>query len=253
MLSEIKKDYILRLAAKGKRVDGRKFDEPREIKIEKGVAKNAEGSALVKLGDTAVMIGVKMAPGEPYPDTPDSGVLTTAAELIPLASPTFESGPPSPEAIELARVVDRGIRESKTVDFKKLCITQNEKVWVLYLDIHVLDYDGNLFDASSIGALSALTDTVVPAKRFELGEDFKLEVEHYPVSCTSVKVGNAILLDPSLDEETVADARLTVSMDENGDIRAMQKGLNGSFTLDEVKSIMNSSKIKGDRIRELIK
>jgi len=253
MISGITKDYICRLAADGKRMDGRKFDECREIKIEKGVAKNAEGSTQARLGDTTVMVGVKMAPGEPYPDTQDSGVLTTAAELIPLASPAFESGPPSPEAIELARVVDRGIRESKTVDFKKLCITQGEKVWVLFLDIHVLDYDGNLFDASSIGALSALTDTVVPANRFELGEDFKLGVEHYPVSCTSVKIGNAILLDPSLDEETVADARLTVSIDENGDIRAMQKGLNGSFTLDEIKSIINISKIKGDRIRELIK
>ncbi|MBA3043780.1 exosome complex protein Rrp42 [archaeon] len=253
MLSKIKRDYICQLAADGKRMDGRKFDETREIKIEKGVAKNAEGSTRVKLGDTTVMVGVKMAPGEPYPDTQDSGVLTTAAELIPLASPTFESGPPSPIAIELARVVDRGIRESKTVDFKKLCITQGEKVWVLFLDIHVLDYDGNLFDASSIGALSALTDTVVPANRFELGEDFKLSVEHYPVSCTSVKIGNTIMLDPSLDEETAADARLTVSIDENGDIRAMQKGLNGSFTLDEIKSIINTSKIKGDRIRELIK
>ncbi|MBU2565742.1 MAG: exosome complex protein Rrp42 [Candidatus Thermoplasmatota archaeon] len=253
MLSKIKRDYICQLAADGKRMDGRKFDETREIKIEKGVAKNAEGSTRVKLGDTTVMVGVKMAPGEPYPDTQDSGVLTTAAELIPLASPTFESGPPSPIAIELARVVDRGIRESKTVDFKKLCITQGEKVWVLFLDIHVLDYDGNLFDASSIGALSALTDTVVPANRFELGEDFKLSVEHYPVSCTSVKIGNTIMLDPSLDEETAADARLTVSIDENGDIRAMQKGLNGSFTLDEIKSIINISKIKGDRIRELIK
>jgi exosome complex component RRP42 len=199
------------------------------------------------------MVGVKMAPGEPYPDTQDSGVLTTAAELIPLASPTFESGPPSPVAIELARVVDRGIRESKTVDFKKLCITLGEKVWVLFLDIHVLDYDGNLFDAASLGALSALANTVVPANRFELGEDFKLSVEHYPISCTSVKIGNTLMLDPSLDEETVADARLTVSIDENGDIRAMQKGLNGSFTLDEINSIINLSKIKGNKIRGLIK
>jgi exosome complex component RRP42 len=253
MLSKIKRDYICQLAADGKRADGRKFDEYREIKIEKGVAKNAEGSTQVKLGDTTVMVGVKMAPGEPYPDTQDSGVLTTAAELIPLASPTFESGPPSPVAIELARVVDRGIRESKTVDFKKLCITLGEKVWVLFLDIHVSDYDGNLFDAASLGALSALANTGVPANRFELGEDFKLSVEHYPIACTSVKIGNTLMLDPSLDEETVADARLTVSIDENGDIRAMQKGLNGSFTLDEINSIINLSKIKGNKIRGLIK
>lgn len=252
MLSGIEKDYICNLAADGKRTDGRGFDEFRKISIEKGVAKNAEGSALVKLGDTSVMVGIKMATGEPYPDTPDSGVLTTAAEFRPAASPDFRSGPPSPVAIELARVVDRGIRESKTINFKKLCITENEKVWVLYLDIHVLDYDGNLFDASEIGALSALSDTAVPASRFELGEDYKLSIEHKPVSCTSVKIGNAIMLDPCLDEETVADARLTVSTDENGDIRAMQKGLNGGFTLDEVKSVIKTSKKQGEKIRGLI-
>lgn len=252
MLSGIEKDYICNLAADGKRMDGRGFDEFREISIEKGVAKNAEGSALVKLGDTSVMVGIKMATGEPYPDTPDSGVLTTAAELRPAASPDFRSGPPSPIAVELARVVDRGIRESKTVDFKKLCVTEKEKVWVLYLDIHVLDYDGNLFDASEIGALSALSDTAVPASRFELGEDYKLSIEHKPVSCTFVKIGNAVMLDPGLDEETVADARLTVSTDENGDIRAMQKGLNGSFTLEEVKSVIKTSKKQGEKIRGLI-
>ncbi len=252
MLSGIKKDYICNLAADGKRIDNRSFDEFRKIRLEKDVAKNAEGSTTVKLGDTTVIVGIKMATGEPYPDTPDSGVLTTSAELRPAASPDFRSGPPSPKAIELARVVDRGIRESKTVDFKKLCVTEKEKVWVLYLDIHVLDYDGNLFDASSIGALSALSNTVVPASRFELGEDYKLSIEHKPVSCTSVKIGNAIMLDPCLDEETVADARLTVSMDENGDIRAMQKGLNGSFTLDEIKSIIKTSKKQGDKIRGLI-
>ncbi len=252
MLSGIKKDYICNLATDGKRMDGRGFDEFRKISIEKDVAKNAEGSALVKLGDTTVIVGIKMATGEPYPDTPDSGVLTTAAELRPMASPDFMSGRPSPQAIELARVVDRGIRESKTVDFKKLCVTEKEKVWVLYLDIHVLDYDGNLFDASSIGALSALSNTVVPASRFELGEDYKLSVEHKPVSCTSVKIGNAIMLDPCRNEETVADARLTVSIDENGDIRAMQKGLNGSFTLEEVKSVIKTSKKQGEKIRGLV-
>ena len=50
------------------------------------------------------------------------------------------------------------------------------------------------------------------------------------------------MVDPSLDEEEVADARLTVVCDENGDIRAMQKGMNGSFTIDEIKYIVETLK-----------
>jgi len=112
----IKREYIINLGRQGKRMDNREFHEFRNIKLETNVVKKAEGSARIHLGNTQVMVGIKMDVGEPYPDTPDSGVLTTAAELIPMASPDFEAGPPREEAIELARVVDRGVRESEVVD-----------------------------------------------------------------------------------------------------------------------------------------
>jgi exosome complex component RRP42 len=252
IISEVKKDYIYRLADLGQRLDGRKFDELRPITIRKGIIESAEGSARVTLGDTDVLVGVKMSLGEPYPDAQDKGVLTTAAELIPMASPTFEPGPPREDAIELARVVDRGIRESEAIELDKLCITPGEKVWVIFIDIHVLDYGGNLFDAASIGAISALTTTTVPASRFDAGEDFKLPIAHYPASCTFAKLGNAIILDPDLDEERIASARLTVTTDEHGAIRAMQKGLQGSFKIEEVRKVVDMAIEAGKKVREKI-
>jgi exosome complex component RRP42 len=248
----LKRDYLVKLAKDGKRADGRAFDEFRDIKIETGVVLKAEGSAKVKIGNTQVLTGIKMDVGEPYPDTPDQGVMTTAAELIPLASPDFESGPPDKEAIELARVVDRGIRESKLIDVEKLCIEPNEKVWIVFIDIHILDYDGNLFDAASLASLAALMTTKVPAERFELGENYPLPLRDPPVSVTSVKFNGTCVTDPFLDEEEIAEARLTVAVDKNGDIRAMQKGLNGSFTKEEVKNIINVSGINGKKIREIL-
>ncbi|UCE75525.1 MAG: exosome complex protein Rrp42 [Methanomassiliicoccales archaeon] len=240
-MSEINRNFIYQLTEKGKRIDNRAPNEYRPIRVEKSVVETAEGSARVYLGNTVVLVGVKIGLGEPFPDTPQKGVLTTNAELVPMASPTFESGPPREGSIELARVVDRGIRESGTLDLEKLCLEEGEKVWVVFIDIHVLDYDGNLFDASALGALAALTNTTVPASRFELGEDFKLPIMHYPIACTTIKVENSLLVDPSLEEEKVACARLTVTTDENGDIRAMQKGLGGSFTLEQIKNIVTSS------------
>jgi len=246
----IKRDYIYKLAEQGKRVDGRNFDEYRKIEIETGVVSKAEGSARVKIGNTQVMAGIKMDVGEPYSDSPDSGVMTTAAELIPLASPDFEAGPPREDAIELARVVDRGVRESEVIELDKLCIEPGEKVWIIFIDIHILDYDGNLFDAASLACLAALSTAKVPAERFELGEDYPLPLKEPPISCTSVKFNNVVVVDPVLDEEEIADARLTVATDTNGDLRAMQKGLNGSFTREEIQKIIKASIDNGREIRK---
>ena len=246
----IKRDYIVKLAEQGKRADNRKFDEYRPISIETNVVKKAEGSAMVKIGHTTVMAGIKMSVGEPYPDSPDSGVMTTAAELIPLASPDFESGPPQADAIELARVVDRGVRESKVIELDKLVIESGEKVWIVFIDIHILDYDGNLFDTASLAALAALSTTIVPAKRHELGEDYPLPLIEPPISCTSIKIGDYAMVDPSLDEEEIADVRLTVATDKNGDIRAMQKGLNGSFSKEEIQKVIKTALDNGHEMRK---
>ena len=153
MMSEIKRDHIMNLLAEGKRQDGRGVTDVRKIQVETNCIESADGSARVKLGRTEVIAGVKIIPGTPFGDTPNIGVLTTGAELIPMAHPTFESGPPGEDAIELARVVDRGIRESGMVDVEKLCIVPGEEVWMCFVDIYALDYDGNLFDAANLRAV----------------------------------------------------------------------------------------------------
>ncbi len=250
LISHLRKNYILQVLERGERIDGRGLHEHRPIKISFNVSGSAEGSARVQIGKTDVIVGIKMALGEPFPDTPNSGVLTTNAELSPIASPTFETGPPNKDSIELARVTDRAIRESGAINLEKLCITPGEQVWIVFIDIQPVDYDGNLFDASELGALAALMATNVPASQYDLGDDFPLPMERYPISCTSAKIGNTIVMDPNLDEENIADARLTVSTDENGVVRAMQKGLSGGFTYEEVKEIIRRSIEEGNRIRE---
>lgn len=252
VMSEIKKDHIHKLLAKGRRVDNRAWDEFRPITIQPGYIETAEGSARVKIGNTDVLVGVKMATGAPFADTPNKGVLSTNAELIPMASPNFESGPPDENSIELARVVDRGIRESQMVDLEALCIEPEKEVWIMFTDIYVLDYDGNLFDAAFLGAIAALNNTTVPAKANDRGDDYSLPIRHMPISITAVQIENSILVDPTLDEEKVAEARLTVTTDENGDLRAMQKGLAGAFSLDQIYKCVETSQRLGNDLRKLI-
>ena len=252
VMSKIRKGHIHKLLSMGKRVDGRGPEDYRPISIETGFIESAQGSARIKVGNTDVVVGVKLDVGTPFSDTPDKGVLTTNAELIPLASPNFEPGPPDQSAIELARVIDRGIRESEMIDLEKLCIKHGEEVWISFADIYVLDYDGNLFDACFLGAIAALRNTIVPAEEKGKGENYPMPLRRFPIQTTAVKIENSILFDPALDEEKVAEARLTVTTDENGDIRAMQKGLDGALTLDEIKSIINTSLRLSKDLRNLI-
>ncbi len=252
--AEILTTHVLELAAHGKRLDGRGTDEYRKISVEPGFVSTADGSALVRIGDTAVLAGIKLEPGKPFPDTPNAGVLTTNAELIPLSSPIFEPGPPQPGAIEVSRVVDRSIRAAETIDLTRLCVTPGEKSWICYVDLHVLDHGGNLIDAAQLAALGALAHATVPAKRFGIAEaDYRLEVVHYPAECTFVRLGEAIVVDPTFDEERAAQGRLTIATDEIGRIVAMQKGLVGAFSPDDVKAMVERAFRHGEKLRAIAK
>lgn len=256
----VPKNYIQNLAKKNAREDGRKFDEFRKpVTVEYGVsAKSAEGSARVTIGDTVVVAGVKMELAAPYPDTPDQGSIMVNAELLPLSSPEYESGPPGISAIELSRVVDRGIRESKALDFKKLCVRQGEKMWIVLIDIYPMNAAGNLFDAAALAAVAAMKDAKFP----KIGEndtiDYKqptdehLPFEFMPVSCTVLKVGDKLLVDPLRDEELAADARLTVAFTEEGKICAMQKGGEKQLTHDEVLAMIDLASVNAAELRKCL-
>jgi exosome complex component RRP42 len=250
VISEIKKDYLYNLLLKGERADGRAFDQYRELSIEKNLISKAEGSALVKLGSSQVLVGIKMQPGEPFSDSPNRGVIITNAELVPLASPTFEPGPPNETGIELARVVDRGVRESKAIDLEALCIVPGKQVWIIFIDVHILDDCGNILDASSIGAIAALLTTKVPASRFGLGEDYPLPVKNIPIATTAIEFGDVIMFDPDSDEESIANTKLTVISTADGSICGMQKSGTGVLRQEQTYRIVDIACENGKEIRE---
>lgn len=251
----VKQKQIAQLIAKGKRLDGRGLTDYRDIKVEQGIIERAEGSARILLGKTEVMVGVKIETGEPFPDTPHEGVLTVNAELVPLASPTFEPGPPDENSIELARVVDRGIRESKAIELDKLCISPGKKVFVIFVDIYVLNHDGNLIDASSLAAMAALLNTKMFNYEIEEGEIkikpgyTALPVKRHPVSVTFAKINDKLVVDPWLEEEQIMDARLTITTDDDGNICAVQKGGSGYFTPRLVFEAVQIAREKAAEIR----
>ncbi len=262
---EIDRNLVRIISTKGKRIDGRGFDEYRKIEIEPGVITSAEGSARVRIGNTEVIAGVKMEPGTPYPDTKDQGVFMVNTEFLPLASEEFESGPPNENSIEVARVVDRAIRESKCIDFRKLCIEEGKTVWMVFVDISVIDHDGNLIDAAGLAAMQALANTRLPKLvknkdsyelDFETKTNEKLPISSIPISTTFAKINSRIMADPCLIEENGMDARLTVGTFDDGDsikFASMQKGGTEGFTEDELSGILDMAERHGKELRKLIK
>jgi exosome complex component RRP42 len=260
-VSNLTGERIKEYLSEGKRFDGRKPEEFREIIIETDISKNAEGSARVKLGKTEVIVGVKMAVSTPYDDSPNKGNLMVTAELLPLSSPRFENGPPRFPAIELGRVIDRGIRESKFIEFEKLCIKEGEKVWTIFIDIYSINDDGNLLDAAGLGAIIALKNAKIPKydkkeEKVLFGELTKESIpltKNIPISLTVHKVGNSLIVDPTRDEEDMSETRVTVGS-SNGIISSMQKGNLKELSPDEFGKILDLiTKVERDVFKKIEK
>jgi exosome complex component RRP42 len=256
----INKETIMQLAKQGKRLDGRGLLEYRTpIELATEISWTAEGSAKVCIGETVVLAGVKMARDKPYNDTPDEGGITVNAELLPLSSPNYEPGPPQIKGIELARVTDRGIRESKTIDVKKLCLKVGEKAWFITIDIITVNDAGNLFDAASIAALAALKnarfpvfDEVTGVIDYHKKTDKKLPLLKEPIGVTVYKINGSLIVDPSSEEEESYDARLSVATDEKGIISAMQKGGTTPLTVAEISKMIDIALDKGKFLRGIL-
>ena len=252
------KGHIAQLLSKEKRIDGRKPLEYRQpISIEYGVSETAEGSARVQMGDTVVIAGVKLSVETPYPDTPDQGSLMVGAELLPLSNPDFEVGAPGVEAIELGRVVDRGIRESKAIDVKELCIKTGEKAWTVMVDICTINDAGNLLDVSALAAIAAIRDARFPEYKdekidYHVKTSNSIPLQKTPISVTVRKIGNSFLIDPNTEEEKVIDARLTVAIDEDGYIVALQKGGDKAVTAEDVDAMVGIALDKEKELRAIL-
>ena len=255
--SNLTKRRIQEFLDQDKRFDNRSLLQFRDIKIETGVSKNAEGSARIKMGNTEVIAGVKIDVTEPYTDREDEGTLITTCELLPLSSPKYEVGPPRINAIEIARIVDRGIRESGFIDFKKLCIKEGEKVWTVFVDVYPINHDGNLVDAGSLAVIVALKNTRIPS----FDKDDKIDREkltdplplkHTPITITIGKVQDKMLIDPTFEEEQVLDTKLCIAVTEEEKVVSMQKIGAGPLTDDEVDKMIDIAVEKSKELRKLV-
>ena len=258
-ISNLNKRQIADYLKQEQRLDGRDLLDYRDIKIETGISVNAEGTSRVRIGKTEVIVGVKMDTQEPYPDHDDEGTMMVGMEFSPIAGKRYENGPPGIDSIEVARIVDRGIRESGFIDWKKLCIKEGEKVWSIFIDIYAINDDGNILDASAIAAIAALKVAKFPVydekkERVEFGKftDEPLPLtDKIPFTMTFHKIGDKMFVDPNREEEDTSEGRLTVAISQPGKekmINAMQKGSFEPITIEELEQTIKSAEKVYDNI-----
>jgi exosome complex component RRP42 len=257
IVSRLKRKKIQEVISTGKRMDGRDLYDYREWAFKTNFLEKSEGSAEVRLGKTHVIVGVKAGLGTPFSDTPDDGVLMCNAEYTPVAHPTWEPGPPPYGAIELARVVDRGLRSAEILDMKELGLISGKSVYIVFVDLYILNWDGNLIDACGAGALAALRNAEIPGYKVTkdeakaTGKTKKLKLRSEPIPVTCYKIDDHIFLDATADEEEVADGRLTVTIDAKKNVTTLQKAGPVGFSVDEIKKCINIATEKAAEIRSL--
>jgi len=254
--------FISLLMEEGKRYDGRDFLEYRKIKIIDNYIPNAEGSAYVELGDTKVLAGVKLEISEPFPDLPDEGFFVVSLEYLPGSHYEKEPGPPSPKEIEYARIVDRIIRGSGFIKTKDLCIEAGKYVWSVFIDIYVINNDGNIVDASLMAAVKALKNTHFPELIRE-GESYMinpkkktdkklpLDENNTPLSFTFAKISNKIILDPNLYEEEAADAIINIGLTDV--IHSVQFIKSSPTSLEEINNLIEIAEKNRNKILKYLK
>ena len=249
-------EHLKTMLTTEQRLGGRKLQEWRAITIEKNLVKTAEGSARVRFGESEVIAGVKLSIGEPFPDTPDDGALMANMELIPLANPEFESGPPGIDAIEISRQVDKVVRESGIIDMSKLCIEKGKKVWVVSIDVIPINADGNLIDLATLASIAALQNTFFPKVDGEGKVDYTektkkaLELENLALAVTVFKIGTKYIVDPDYEEEKVADTRITFGILDDDTLCSIQKGGTTPVMSEDVEEMVTLAIEKAQGLRE---
>lgn len=229
------KRFIETALSSGIRIDGRNPFEYRKLSIKFG---REDGSSEVQLGQTHIMGFVTGQLVQPYRDRPNEGTLSIFTEFSPMADPSFETGRPSESAVELGRIVDRGLRESRAVDTESLCVLAGKLVWAIRIDLHILDNGGNLVDAANIAALASLLTFRRPECSLggedglevivhppEEREPLPLIIHHLPIAVTFgfFSSESLLVIDPTHHEEAVMVGKMTATLNANGDVCAIQK------------------------------
>ena len=154
-LSNNERDFVFAAAQSGVRVDGRALQDERLVRVIRVPGSN--GAVEVTMGDTRCLAATHAEVVAPAPERPSEGFFTLVVDFSPMAAPSYElQSNVTRKQADVARVVERAVRQGRALDVEGLCILAGRKVWAVRVDVHVLDDSGNACDCACVAALASL-------------------------------------------------------------------------------------------------
>ncbi|KAK1922907.1 ribosomal protein S5 domain 2-type protein [Papiliotrema laurentii] len=254
--------YLSRYLAKDYRPDGRTVKQWRDVSINAGSISTAEGSALVRMGETTIVCGIKAEVAEPNTSTPEEGFVVPNVDLPAICSPKFKPGPPGDEAQTLSNWLNDLIVSSQTLPTSSLCIRPGKAVWAIYIDVVCINYDGNAFDATVLAVMAALRNTRLPRANWNdetskvvcvRDETYPLPLGRIPLSCSfGIFRSSYLLPDPTSFEAPLLPTTLTIALDEQSrGYLVRNEGLGGVTGQSGEKIVAEAWALAEKRAKEL--
>lgn len=139
--SHAERRFVLDALSAGLRADGRRPLDSRRVRLHFARA-HAQSSCEVQLGRSRVRCVCSGEVAAPRPGRPTEGSIAFKTTMSPMASAAFSSMSARdlashPVAVAIGTVVERAVRDSRTVDVETLCIISGSRVWSLSLDLQV--------------------------------------------------------------------------------------------------------------------
>uniref|UniRef100_A0A131XVI0 Ribosomal RNA-processing protein 42 n=1 Tax=Ixodes ricinus TaxID=34613 RepID=A0A131XVI0_IXORI len=252
LISDAEKTFIIHGIQENLRCDGRSCLEYRDIELETGVVSNCSGSAHVRLANTDILVGIKAQLETPDPGSTDQGRIEFFVDCTANADPEFEGRGGEDIAAEISSALAQAYRSPKCLDLRSLAVVPGQQVWVLYVDILILECGGSLVDAVSVAVKAALYDLKIPKVSVTVdengdpevevsGDPFdveKLSIENVPCFITLSKVGQQFILDATQEEQACAVGSLALAVTASGKIAALFKAGTGSLHPENVMDVI---------------
>ncbi|HEY1248192.1 MAG TPA: exosome complex exonuclease Rrp41 [Nitrososphaera sp.] len=233
---------------KGIRTDGRTADELRDIKIQVGVVKNADGSAYIEFGNNKIMVAV-YGPREVHPKhmaLPDRCVLRCRYHMSPFSTDTRKNPAPSRREVEISKVIREALEPAlMLVDYPRAAID---------VFVEVLQADGGSRCAGITAASVALADAGI-------------NMRDIVTACAAGKVDERIVLDINDTEDKEGGADMPVAylphlnqitlLQLDGILSSEQfnecldKALNGCKSIYEIQRLALMKKYFGSESEEI--
>ncbi|GMT19493.1 hypothetical protein PFISCL1PPCAC_10790 [Pristionchus fissidentatus] len=255
------KQFVLDGIREGVRTDERGLEDFRQALLVLG---KEPGSALCTIGNTKVMCAVSASITEPTRTRPHKGIISVEVDMSPMASPAHESNRLGNKGLELTRLLEMLLRDSRCIDVESLCIRAKKEVWKIRVDVRVLDDDGSLVDCASLAAATALQhyarpDVTVLPECTKIHSEYDkllvpLSIYHMPI-CVTFGISTDLrstIVDPSDRESLYLDGALIVGCNRRREVCVLHQSNHLVLTTAQITACVKRAMERVGNLSDLI-